>query len=166
MSHWLRVHSKVEARLLHRCRCAHAGQAMQNLCLSFSLSLSLLPFHTYPRCCATAHTWTRMPTRLISISKLCIRRTTFPTRNRFPSAKRIKTRLFFFFSFLSLKFSTNYKKKIMRNISSQFVLLPKKNTSGQSINFKDKTRTRHLCIYIRCIYIYIRLILNPVSADS
>lgn len=31
MSHWLRVHSKVEARLLHRCRCIHAGQAMQNL---------------------------------------------------------------------------------------------------------------------------------------
>lgn len=156
MSHWLRVHSKVEARLLHRCRCAHAGQAMQNLCLSFSLSLSpfcrSIPIHDVAqlrirgRVCQ--HGWYRSRNYAF-VERRFLRATDFA------SAKRIKTRLFFFFSFLSLKFSTNYKKKIMRNISSQFVLLPKKNTSGQSINFKDKTRTRHLCIYIRCIYIYI-----------
>ena len=113
MSHWLRVHSKVEARLLHRCRCIHAGQAMQNLCLSLS------PFCRSIRCCATAHTWTRMPTRLISISKLCIRRTTFPTRSTlatdFPKP-RIKTRPFFYSP-------TNCKEKETRTTFLPFTLL-------------------------------------------
>lgn len=112
MSHWLRVHSKVEARLLHRCRCIHAGQAMQNLCLS--LSPSLLPFHTMLRNCAYVDAYAN--TADIDLE---IMHSTFPTRSTlatdFPKP-RIKTRPFFYSP-------TNCKEKETRTTFLPFTLL-------------------------------------------